>query len=212
MRTGIASDLHDDIGANLTKIAILSEVARRQEPFRDADRPVDRSLASIARIARESVAGMSDIVWAISPARDNLGDLVRRMRAHVEEVFAVRNLEVVFNAPAAGLALKLDSTVRRDVYLIFKEAVNNAARHSGCSRIAVDFRADRTQLSLAVADDGAGFDVASDSEGEGLLSMRQRAKRLGTTLEVDSSAGHGTTIRLSFAISAGSLTPTFMNR
>ena len=112
MRTGIATDLHDDIGANLTKIAILSEVARRQEPSRDADRPVDRSLASIARIARESVAGMSDIVWAISPARDNLGDLVRRMREHVEEVFAVRNLEVVFHAPADGLALKLDSTVQ----------------------------------------------------------------------------------------------------
>ena len=208
MRTGIATDLHDDIGANLTKIAILSEVARRQEPSRDADRPVDRSLASIARIARESVAGMSDIVWAISPDRDNLGDLVRKMRAHVEEVFAVRNLEVVFHAPANGLALKLDSTVRRDVYLIFKEAVNNAARHSGCSRIAVDFRADRTHLSLAVTDDGAGFDATAGSDGQGLTSMRQRAKRLGTTLEIDSHAGHGTTIGLTFAIAA----PTFMNR
>ena len=208
MRTGIATDLHDDIGANLTKIAILSEVARRQELSRDADRPVDRSLASIARIARESVAGMSDIVWAISPARDNLGDLVRRMREHVEEVFAVRNLEVVFNAPTDGLALKLDSSVRRDVYLIFKEAVNNAARHSGCSKIAVDFRADRTYLSLAVTDDGAGFDLASDGDGQGLTSMRQRAKRLGTMLEVDSHAGHGTTIGLTFAIAA----PTFMNR
>ena len=173
---------------------------------------MDRSLASIARIARESVAGMSDIVWAISPDRDNLGDLVRKMRAHVEEVFAVRNLGVVFNAPAAGQALKLDSTVRRDVYLIFKEAVNNAARHSGCSKIAVDFRADRTHLTLAVTDDGAGFDVASDSDGEGLSSMRQRAKRLGTTLEVDSSAGHGTTIRLTIAIVAGPFIPTFMNR
>ena len=211
IRTGIATDLHDDIGANLTRIAILSEVARRQEPFRDADRPVDRSLASIARIARESVAGMSDIVWAISPDRDNLGDLVRKMRAHVEEVFAVRNLGVVFNAPPAGLAVKLDSTVRRDVYLIFKEAVNNAARHSGCSKITVDFHADRAHLRLAVTDNGTGFDVESDSAGNGLISMRQRAKRLGTALEVDSRVGYGTTIGLTIAIAAGS-PPTFMNR
>ena len=147
---------------------------------------------------------MSDIVWAISPERDNLGDLVRKMRAHVEEVFAVRNLGVVFHPPADGLALKMGSTVRRDVYLIFKEAVNNAARHSGCSKIAVDFRADRAHLSLAVTDDGAGFDVAADSDGQGLTSMRQRAKRLGTTLDVDSHAGHGTTIGLTIAIGRSS--------
>ena len=102
--------------------------------------------------------------------------------------------------------------MRRDVYLIFKEAVNNAARHSGCSRIAVDFRAERTHLSLSVTDDGIGFDVASDSDGQGLFSMRQRAKRLGTTLEVDSSVGHGTTIKLTIPIHASHLTPTFMNR
>jgi ligand-binding sensor domain-containing protein/signal transduction histidine kinase len=206
MRTGIASDLHDDIGANLTRIAILSEVARRQQPWRDADRPVDQSLASIARIARESVAGMSDIVWAISPEHDNLGDLVRKMREHVEEVFAVRNLGVVFNPPGGGLLLKLDSAVRRDCYLIFKEAVNNAARHSGCSKIAVDFRVDHSHLYLAVTDDGTGFDVTTDSDGHGLISMRQRAKRLGTTLDVDSRVGHGTTIRLTIAIMGGPLT------
>ena len=176
MRTGIANDLHDDIGANLTRIAILSEVARRQPRLRDADPPMDRSLASIARIARESVAGMSDIVWAISPDRDNLGDLVRRMREHVEEVFAVRNVGVLFNPPAPGLLLKLDSTVRRDFYLIFKEAVNNAARHSGCSKIAVDFRADHTYLGFTMTDDGTGFDVTSAIDGNGLVSMRQRAQ------------------------------------
>ncbi len=120
----------------------------------------------------------------------------------------MRNIGVVFNAPADGLALRLDSTVRRDFYLIFKEAVNNAARHSGCSKIAVDFRADRTHLYLAVTDDGNGFDVTSDSDGHGLVSMRQRAQRLGTTLDVNSGVGQGTSIRLTIAIAA----PTFMNR
>ena len=101
--------------------------------------------------------------------------------------------------------------MRRDVYLIFKEAVNNAARHSGCSKITVDFHADRAHLRLAVTDNGTGFDVKSDSAGNGLISMRQRAKRLGTALEVDSRTGYGTTIGLTIAIAAGS-PPTFMNR
>ncbi len=206
MRTDIATDLHDDIGANLTRIAILSEVARRQQPLREEEHPSNRSLASIARIARESVSGMSDIVWAISPDRDNLGDLVRKMREHVEEVFAVRNLGVEFNTPTTGLPLKLDSTARRDVYLIFKEAVNNAARHSGCSKIVVDFRADRTHLSLTVTDDGSGFEGSTDRDGHGLVSMRERAKRLGTTLEVDSRIGHGTSVRLTTTIGGAGLT------
>jgi ligand-binding sensor domain-containing protein/signal transduction histidine kinase len=206
MRTDIANDLHDNIGANLTRIAILSEVARRQRPVRDDERRVDRSLASIASIARESVTGMSDIVWAISPTRDNLGDLVRKMREHVEEVFAARNLGVAFNPPAPGLLLKVDSTVRRDLYLIFKEAVNNAARHSNCSKIVVDLRANRTHLCLAVTDDGRGFDVGAGGDGNGLLSMHQRAARLGTTLAVDSRPGHGTTVSLTIAIVGRALT------
>jgi signal transduction histidine kinase len=82
MRTRIATDLHDDIGANLTKIAILSEVVRQQSGDGDVER--DGPLSSIARISRESVAAMGDIVWAINPQRDNLLDLVRRMRRQHE--------------------------------------------------------------------------------------------------------------------------------
>src|SRR5205814_9313621 len=120
MRTRIATDLHDDIGANLTRIAILSEVAKRQ--FGNGGEQRQNPLVSIADLARESVASMGDIVWAINPERDSLRDLTRRMRQHAEEVFTLRDIELEFNAPGPERNLKLGAGVRRDLLLIFKEA------------------------------------------------------------------------------------------
>ncbi|HEY3027399.1 MAG TPA: two-component regulator propeller domain-containing protein [Pyrinomonadaceae bacterium] len=192
MRTRIATDLHDDIGANLTRISILSEVAKQQ--FGNGKDESANPLSSIAEIARESVASMSDIVWAINPERDSLRDLTRKMRQHADEVFTLRNIELQFNAPGPEQNLKLGVDVRRDFLLIFKEAVNNAARHSQCSKVRIDFQADGSFLSLVVSDDGVGFAPAAAVEGHGLNSMRQRAARLGGTLKVEAAEGKGTTV------------------
>jgi signal transduction histidine kinase len=194
MRTRIATDLHDDIGANLTKIAILSEVARQQRG--NGNEETDSPLSSIARISRDSVDSMSDIVWAINPQRDSLRDLVRRMRRHAEDIFTTRDIALEFRAPDADEHLKLGVDVRRDLFLIFKEAVNNVARHSRCSSVKIDFRADGSELLLQVSDNGEGFDPAIESEGQGLMSMRRRARTLNGTIEIVSRAGAGTTIRL----------------
>jgi signal transduction histidine kinase/ligand-binding sensor domain-containing protein len=191
MRTRIATDLHDDIGANLTRIAVLSEVVRRQSP---ADG--DAQLASIAAVARESVTAMSDIVWAISPDRDGLLDLTRKMREHAEEVFAAGETRVTFTAPDITRNVRLSVDARRDIYLIFKEAVNNAARHASGSRVDVELQLSGTQLILTVADDGAGFDPAAEADGNGLESMSRRAKRLGARFDVRSRPGAGTAVRL----------------
>ena len=112
MRTRIATDLHDDIGANLTRIALLSEVAKRERSALETRDAVTQAetvehdqdegpLASIAVIARESVSSMSDIVWAINPARESLLDLIRRMRQHADQVFTSRDIELRFSGPAA---------------------------------------------------------------------------------------------------------------
>ena len=188
MRTRIATDLHDDIGANLTRIALLSEVAKGPQD--------DGPLASIARIARESVGSMSDIVWAINPHRESLLDLTRRMRQHAEEVFTLREIGLRFNATPAPDAVKLGMDVRRDLLLVFKEAVNNAARHSQCTLVEIDLHQHDSRLILTVADNGKGFDASADSEGQGLLSMRRRADRLKGTLDINSRPSGGTTISL----------------
>lgn len=198
VRTRIAHDLHDDIGANLTRISILSEVAKQQQS--NGAPPPGKLLDSIADISRESVASMNDIVWAISPEHDSLLDLTRRMRRHAEEVFTTRDIKLDFQAPDSAGELKLDVEMRRDLYLIFKEAVNNAARHAACSAVSIEVRAGGAQIFLAVSDDGKGFDPAELSEGHGLLSMRNRAGSLGGDLVIESEPGKGSRVRLTIPV------------
>jgi ligand-binding sensor domain-containing protein/signal transduction histidine kinase len=200
MRTRIATDLHDDIGANLTRIALLTEVAKQTREGA-AGSQADGPLASIARIARESVSSMSDIVWAIDPRRESLLDLTSRMRQHAEEVFTLRDVQLRFDAPTAADGSTLGVDIRRDLLLIFKEAVNNAARHSGCSRVEIDLHIAGSRLWLTVADNGeAGFDPSADQDGHGLRSMQRRAQRLKGTLAITSSHGAGTRITLNIPL------------
>lgn len=197
MRTRIATDLHDDIGANLTRISLLSEVANQKSANGNGN-----LLTSIADIARESVSSMNDIVWAVSPDHDSLLDLTRRMRQHAEEIFALRDIDLEFHASASDGELKLSVGVRRDVLLIFKEAVNNAARHSGCARVEIDFLCEQSALNLKIADDGRGFDTENEhSDGQGLRSMTRRAKSLGGNLEINSRAGNGTIVEFKLLLS-----------
>jgi len=188
VRTRIATDLHDDIGANLTRISLLSEVAKQK-----SENGNGKLLNSIADIARESVASMNDIVWAISPDHDSFLDLTRRMRAHAEEIFAFREIELEFNA--ADSALRLSVGMRRDLLLIFKEAVNNAAKHSGCQKVSINFGSENSILRLAIKDDGKGFETAEIYDGQGLRSMSNRARSLGGELNIESMAGAGTQVK-----------------
>jgi ligand-binding sensor domain-containing protein/two-component sensor histidine kinase len=194
VRARIAGDLHDDIGANLTKIAILSEVAHQQLGFDDS--PADHTLSSIADISRESVASMRDIVWAINPKRDRLLDLTRRMRSFASDIFTSRNIEFRFSTPDRDRELRLDPEIRRDVFLIFKEAVNNLLRHSGCAKAVIDLVVEGGWLVLTVSDDGKGVDLQVAEAGHGFSSMRRRAESFGGQLEIISPNGSGTTVRL----------------
>ena len=110
---------------------------------------------------------MSDIVWAINPKRESVADLIRRMRQHAEEVFTLRDIKLRFNADDAHDSSRLGIDVRRELLLSFKEAVNNAARHSQCSHVSIDLRRDGSCLLLSVADDGVGFDTSSRESGPG---------------------------------------------
>jgi signal transduction histidine kinase len=194
MRARIATDLHDDIGANLTRIAILSEVARTRHG--GSDTSDDRPLATIARISRESVAAMSDIVWAVNPQHDTLLDLVRRMRRHAEDVLSAPGMELRFNAPGGDQSVRFSVDVRRSVFLIFKEAVNNVARHSHCASVSIDLRIEDSRFILEIADDGTGFVLEDAGGGHGLTSMRRRAEGIGGQLQIESHLNAGTKIIL----------------
>lgn len=218
VRTRIAADLHDDIGSNLTKIGILSEVVNsrltdaRNSRTSNAERPTDQNhgvagildpLSSIARISRESVASMSDIVWAINPKRDTLRDLTSRMREFAGEVFANRNIEFELRAPSSETYIKVGADVRRTLFLIFKEAVNNIVRHSDCNEVDIELIVKGSKLVLSISDDGRGFDHARQPAGNGLASMRGRAASMGGEIEIISREPSGTAITLFLPIRQG---------
>jgi signal transduction histidine kinase/ligand-binding sensor domain-containing protein len=209
LRTRIASDLHDDIGSGLSRIAILSEVARRELPA--DNREAGRRLASIASASGELVDAMSDIVWAINPRRDRLGDLVHRMRRIAGDLVEGAAVELAFTAPATELDTRLGDDVRRQVLLIYKEAMHNVLRHSGCSRIDVGVALDRDGLGFSIRDDGRGFDTTADSDGHGLMSMRQRALAIGATFSIVSTPGAGTTVALRAMRPRGSAARPYAN-
>ena len=196
VRTRIATDLHDDIGSSLSQIAVLSEVARRQANRGEAG--TSNQLSLIARISRESVDAMSDIVWAINPQRDSLGDLTGRMRRFAGEIFPGRDIEFNFRAWVPEQDIKLGADVRRQTFLIFKECVNNIVRHSACTEADIELRLDGPWLVMKLVDDGKGFDPAEAKAGHGLASMRRRAAALGGQLQIDSNRGRGTVVTLRF--------------
>lgn len=193
VRTRIATDLHDDIGASLSQIAILSEVVQQQSGETVAP---NHPLAVIASTARELVDSMSDIVWSINPNRDRLSDLQQRMRSFATDVFTARNVEFSFNIHTPEPALRLGAELRRQVFLIFKEAVNNIVRHSACSRVEIEFGTLKDSITLRLSDDGKGFDKNLAADGHGLLSMRHRAGELGAVLAIQSNHGRGTVVLL----------------
>lgn len=193
VRTRIATDLHDDIGSGLTQVSVLTEViGRRIGPEPDVSEP----LSMIGRLSRDLVDSMNDIVWAINPQRDHLSDLTRRMRRFASDVFTARNLEFNFQAPDEQHDIRMGADMRRDLFLIFKESVNNIVRHSGCSQADIEFRIGHGWLDLKLQDNGKGFDPSRVGDGNGLQNMRQRAGRIGGSLEVISGVGQGTSVRL----------------
>lgn len=200
VRTRIATDLHDDIGSNLSKISILSEVARQQY---EHDGNGETLLDSIANISRESVASMSDIVWAINPQKDSLIDLVRRMRRFAEDTLESRNIVADFRAPETTPELRLGANSRRQIYLIFKECINNIVRHSEATQATIDLRIEAKELVLTISDNGRGFDAGRENEGNGLASMQRRAPEFGGKLKIDSAPGEGTQITLRAPLTVG---------
>lgn len=191
VRRRIATDLHDELGSSLSRIAILSEVAARTH----AD--PGGTLEVIGTSARELVDAASDIVWSTDPRRDDLQSLIVRLRSFAADVFEARGVAWSLTAPELPARIKLEPDRRRHLYLILKEAINNAAKHAGATRVEVSIVADDTHLVATVRDDGRGFDEASLSGGgNGLANMRARAAEAGGTVVIRSNEGTEVVLRI----------------
>lgn len=201
VRTRIANDLHDDIGSSLTQIAVLSSVAKETE--KDSSE-LDKSLENISDISNELVEVMSDVVWAINPRKDNLRDLVQRMRRFAADIFTAKDIKFQFAAPDVETNIQVGANIRREIFSIFKESVNNVVKHSECKNAKIEFRIENERIVLQITDNGKGFDVSEffneslhySKGGNGLLNIQRRAEDLGGNCEISSGIGKGTIIRL----------------
>jgi ligand-binding sensor domain-containing protein/signal transduction histidine kinase len=192
VRRRIATDLHDDVGSSLTQISLLTEVVRQRV---NGENPATEQLKLIGRISRELVDSMSDIVWSINPAKDTLNDLSQRMRLFASDVLTSKQIKVQFEAPDEKQQVKVGTNMRREIFLAFKEGVNNVARHSACREAKIEFQMNVDELILQISDDGKGFDHSRNGDGNGLSSMNERIKTLGGVFEIISRAGQGTTLK-----------------
>jgi ligand-binding sensor domain-containing protein/signal transduction histidine kinase len=192
VRTHLATDLHDDLGAGLAEIAILSEVAKRQELPR-----IMELLDGIAGRARSLRESMTDIVWTVDPRSDCLADLVLRLRQIAFSMLESDECRVEFLAPRdEQLEMQLAPAVRRHVLLFFKEAATNVARHAGATAVRVEIEAAKGNFRMSIRDNGCGFDPRQAHAGHGLRSLQYRAGELRGTLQVQSALGMGTEIEL----------------
>jgi signal transduction histidine kinase/ligand-binding sensor domain-containing protein len=198
IRTRIAADLHDDIGSSLSQIAILSEVVRQKVGENGAGGPLNL----IAETSREMVDSMSDIVWAINPAKDSLSDLTKRMRRLATEVLEAKDIALRFHFSDASHHIALGADIRRETYLIFKECVNNLAKHSQATEAEIDILVENNHLIFKIADNGRGFHVPPFDEhttfegfgGNGLLNLKKRTEKLRGRFQITSEIGQGTEV------------------
>jgi signal transduction histidine kinase/ligand-binding sensor domain-containing protein len=194
VRDRIASDLHDEVGSSLSSITIGSRLAA--DLSKGENEQVRALLARIGETSSESLRSISDIVWAIDPKNDQGEALVKRMRRIAYELLEQKGIPVSFDVSGGVEELRLSMNTRKEIVLIFKEAVHNASKYSGADRVKIALYRQHGSLTLTVEDNGCGFDPDLHTDGHGLGSMSRRAHALGSVLELTSGRQQGTSVRI----------------
>ena len=196
MRNSIADDLHDDIGSTLTNISILSELSKQHLD------PKDNASKFLTRISEEintTSQALDDIIWSVNVRNDSVDEIMLRMRRYAGELFDAGGLKykLRFDDGLSGIKLSMDQ--RRDLYLIFKEAVNNIYKHANASEVAIELNKEAHQLVMRIKDDGKGFD-AKPSHRNGFKNMQNRAQKWKGHLQIESVLCKGTSVILFFPL------------
>lgn len=183
LRLNIARDLHDDIGSTLGSINILTKTATRKLSRQAVQEEIKPIFEKIGKSAEDTLDAMDDIVWSINPDKDKLQDLIIRMREFVIPLFEAKNVELDF-AAAGNKEQVLPMSLRRNVFLIYKEAVHNILKHAGATRVKIRIQAAQS-FAMSIEDNGKGF-VQEASQRNGLKNMHNRAREVNGELQVRS--------------------------
>lgn len=192
VRNRIATDLHDDIGSTLTNISILSELS-----LKNLEQPAQAAgyLGRISEEINSSGQALDDIIWNINSRNDTLEEVIVRMRRYAAELFDHTSTCCQLSLPSAVSQVKIGMEQRRDLYLMFKESLNNIYKHARAANVSIRLNAEGKKLSLEIEDDGVGFDTGKDTHRNGLKNMKTRMEKWGGSVRVQSRPGEGTFLR-----------------
>jgi len=180
-RTRIATDMHDDLGAGLSRIKFLSETIEMKKHL---DQPIETDISSIGNYANEMIGKMGEIVWALNEKNDSLSDLLSYTRAYAVEYLLNNDIHCQVNAPAVFPSIFVSGEFRRNIYLTIKEALHNIMKHAGATHVIVNIEIDEI-LRIRIHDNGVGFDEGNIRPfSNGLNNMKKRMRDISGRLEI----------------------------
>lgn len=193
VRNSIATDLHDDIGSSLTNISILSELSSKNLSQPEKARPF---LQRISEEVQASSEAMDDIIWSVNSRNDSLEETMARMRRYAAELFDNTNIQCHLQLDENTANKKLSMEQRRDVYLIYKEALNNIHKHAGPKNVWIKVEQNQNYLFIQIKDDGKGFNTDLITHRNGLNNLRSRAEKWHGRINILSAEDKGTAIEI----------------
>ena len=198
LRTKIASDLHDDIGSTLSSISIMTDLLQSQL---DNSIRAEEMIQTIGFNAHNMLESMDDIIWSVNPSNDSFQNLALRIREYSIPLFESKDIQFQIITPDELVKLPLSMDIRRNLFLIVKEAVNNLVKYSDCSLATVRFGYVHSILTVKIEDNGKGFDTKRNyNSRNGLKNIKLRADQIHGKLSILSESGKGTTISLTVKI------------
>jgi ligand-binding sensor domain-containing protein/two-component sensor histidine kinase len=193
LKSKLSADLHDTIGSGLTEIALLSDISQMEhiKNYGTESQP----LQNISSRSRELIDNMSDIVWLVNPRPRSMYDLLVRLKEIYYPVLSGKGIKFNFDIPDTFMNIKLGMDERQNIYLIFKEALNNSIKYSGAGHISLAAEPEDESIIITLKDDGKGFNPEI-IKGNGITNMRSRSAELKGDLQIISSGGSGTSVSI----------------
>jgi signal transduction histidine kinase len=201
-RSRISKDIHDDLGASLTRIALLAQTARKE--LATSPNQATAQLERIYQAARDSTRTMDEIVWAVNPGRDTLDSIATYIAAYSQDFLSGAGIACRWHFPLDLPAWPVSAEKRHNLFLACKEALNNVVKHAGATQVTITISASPSEFILVVEDNGKGLPAEPRPDGiggNGLNSMRQRMEKIGGRFEISNAPGRGTQIK--FVVPAG---------
>ena len=199
LRVQIAADLHDDVGARLTKVAMVTEFMERETA------PTDKSKAhveNIAKTTREVIQAMDEIVWTINPKNDTLDNLANYIFQYAQEYFQNTGVRCRMDLPPQLPNCSVSTEERHNLFMAVKEALNNVLKHAHATEVRISLAIEGGALRIVVTDNGCGFVMnGSLNGGDGLNNMKERLARLGGRLDLQTKQNSGTRVEMEVSIS-----------